>query len=439
MKKNIGLFLCICFLIITFSTQTLDAGYPDILPLKERAKIVNRWLEKRLVTILPDIMRRDKFDMWIVICREYNEDPVFLTLVPEPVFAARRTTMLVFYDRGDFGVERIAVSRYGIAKLYQGVWDPDKIDQWSCLANVVKERDPKKIGINVSETFAFGDGLSASHKNSLEKALGKKYSSRLHSAENIAVGWLETRTAEELEVYSHIVSIAHDVIGDFFSNRVITPGVTTTDEVVWWIRQQFQNLDLKTWFQPSINIQRQKGLFPDEIDKNVIHRGDLLHCDIGIKYLRLNTDTQELAYVLKQGETDAPAGFKKALKKGNRLQDILTRAFKKGLTGNDILLAALTKAKNEGLKASIYTHPLGFHGHAAGPTIGLWDRQQGVPGKGDYPLFYNTCHSIELNIRTDLSEWNGQEIRIAIEQDAAYTKTGIYFIDGRQTEFHLIK
>jgi len=427
------------FLLSIFFFQNGFAEDPNILPLRERAKIVNQWLENRLNNILPEIMRRDNFDMWIIICREYNEDPVYLTLVPEPVFAARRTTMLVFYDQGEKGIERVAVSRYGIGNFYRGVWNPDEMDQWTCLAKVIKDRNPKKIGINTSDTFAFGDGLSASHKAKLEKALGNKYTSRLHSAENVAVGWLETRTEEELEVYEHIASIAHGIIAEFFSNKVITPGITTTDEVVWWIRQKFHDLDLKTWFQPSVSIQRQKGIFAGQDQRNVIHRGDILHCDIGITYLRLNTDTQEHAYVLKQGEKDVPKGLKKALKLGNRLQDILTSQFKEGRSGNDILLAALDQAKREGLKASIYTHPLGYHGHAAGPTIGLWDQQQGVPGKGDYPLFNNTCHSIELNIRTNLSEWDNQEIRIALEQDAASTENGVYYINGRQTKFHLIK
>ncbi len=193
---------------------------------------------------------------------------------------------------------------------------------------------------------------------------------------------------------------------------------------------------MTTWFQPSVSIQRSKD---SPYTGNVIHRGDLLHCDIGIIYLRHNTDTQEHAYVLREGEQDCPHGLKDALKLGNRLQDILMAEFKKGRTGNEILTAALAKAKAEGLKAQIYTHPLGYHGHGAGPTIGLWDRQDGVPGKGDYPLFYDTCYAIEINIKRSLPEWGGQEIRIALEQDAAFTKTRIYFLDGRQTRFHLIK
>jgi Xaa-Pro aminopeptidase len=427
------------FLLITISFNTLYAEKPAILPMKERAAIVNKWLEQRLETVLPEVMKREKLDMWIVICREYNEDPVYLTLVPEPVFAARRTTILVFYDQGEKGIERLAVSRYGIRNFYKGAWDPQEMGQWEALAKVVKDRDPKRIGINESETFAFGDGLSAAHKGQLVKALGSKYASRLHSADNLAVGWLETRTEAELEVYHHITSIAHEIIREAFSNDVITPGITTTEDVVWWFREKIRELKLTTWFQPSVDIQRQKGVFDDQSEKNVIHRGDILHCDVGIVYLRLNTDTQEHAYVLKENESEIPESLKKAMKVGNRLQDILTDNFDKGLSGNDILAAAIKEMQAQGINGSIYTHPLGYHGHAAGPTIGLWDNQINVPGKGDYPLFYNTCHSIELNAKTKLSEWDGQEIRIALEQDAVYTKNGVKYLDGRQTEFHIVK
>lgn len=443
--------LILLFLSIALASSFAAKDYPSILPLQERAAVVNHWTKIRLNTLLPELMRREGFDMWIIICREYNEDPVYFSLATATSFAARRLTILVFYDRGEKeGVERISVSRYGIGDFYKVVWKPEEMDQWECLAKVVAERDPKRIGINESDTFAFGDGLSASLKKKLVQALGLKYSARLHSAERMAVGWLEKRIPEELEVYPHIVAIAHNIIAEAFSNKVITPGATTTQEVQWWIAQKMRDLGLMSWFHPSVSIQRmkvegeeekekEKHIIFRDVSKGVIHRGDLLHCDIGITYLSLNTDTQEHAYVLREGETDAPEGLKNALKIGNRCQDILTEEFKKGRAGNDILLAALKKAEEEGIKASIYTHPLGFHGHAAGPTIGLWDRQEGVPGPGDYPLFYDTCYAIELNIKTELPEWKGQEIRIALEQDAVFTSDGVYYLDGRQTKFHLIK
>jgi hypothetical protein len=447
--KKVLLIILLSFLIASAASLAED-DYPSILPLQERATVINHWTSIRLNTLLPKLMRREGFDMWIIICREYNEDPVYYSLATANSYAARRLTILVFYDRGEEeGIERLSVSRYGIGDFYKVVWNPKEMDQWECLGKVVKERDPKKIGINESDLFAFGDGLSASLKKKLVEAIGPQYAARLHSAERLAVGWLETRVPEELETYPHIVRIAHTIIKEAFSNEVITPGITTTQHVEWWIAQKMRDLGLLSWFHPSVSIQRMKAkeegekeksksVIFEDISEGVIHRGDILHCDIGITYLRLNTDTQEHAYVLRQGETDVPEGLKKALKTGNRCQDILTGEFKEGRTGNEILLAALKKAKEEGIKPSIYSHPLGFHGHAAGPTIGLWDQQEGVPGQGDYPLFYDTCYAIELNIKTELPEWNGQEIQIALEQDAAFTPDGIYYIDGRQTEFHII-
>jgi hypothetical protein len=431
------LIISLPFLWIALSPSAALARTPNVLPLRERGPVYDRWLDNRLETVLPEIMRRERIDMWLVICREYEEDPVYLSLVPYDSMSARRLSMLVFFDRGKDGVEKFAVSRYGIGGLYKAVWDPEKIGQWERLAQVIKEREPRRIGINESGVFAFGDGLSSSNKAALVRALGPEYARRLVSAERLAVGWLERRTPEEMEVYSHIVGLAHAIIAEAFSNRVITPGATTTEDVVWWMRERIADLKLATWFQPSISIQRAKSSpYKDGI---IIHRGDLLHCDMGIVYLGLCTDTQQLAYVLKDGEEDVPQGLKNGLAQGNRLQDILLAEFREGRTGNDILAAALKKARSGGLRPSIYTHPLGVHGHAAGPAIGLWDRQNGVPGAGDYPLFGDTVYSIELNVAAAVAEWNGQDVSFALEQDAVYTLRGARFLDTRQTDFHRIR
>ena len=413
------------------------SGRPVILTLREQAAVYNNWLKARLDRTLPELMRQEGFDMWLVICRENNEDPVFFSLVPFTNLYASRTSMLVFFDKGAEGVERLTVSRAGIGQLYKSVWEPEKIDQWLRLAQIIKERNPKKIGIDESDTFNYGDGLTSSLKKKLVASLSPEYVSRLQSAERLALRWLERRSPEELEVYPQIVGIAHRIIAEAFSPDVITPGVTTTADVVWWMRERTRELGMTNWFQPSISIQRPKD--SPYKDADVIHRGDLLHCDFGIVYLKLCTDTQQNAYVLKDGETGAPKGLNDALAQGNRLQDILMAEMRAGRTGNDILLAALKRARDEGLKPSIYTHPLGVHGHAAGPIIGLWDQQGGVAGLGDFPLFEDTVHSIELNVKANVREWNNQEVQMALEQDAVFTKNGARFLDRRQTELFLIK
>ena len=410
---------------------------PGILTLREQAAVYNDWLKLRLERILPELMLQEGFDMWLVICRENNEDPVFFSLVPFTSMYASRTSILVFTDKGAEGVERLTVSRSGIGQLYKSAWEPDKIDQWVRLAQIIKERNPKRIGINESDTFNYGDGLTASLKKKLMASLPADLTGRVQSAERLAIRWLERRSSEQLEVYPQIVAIAHGIIAEAFSRRVITPGVTTTDDVVWYFRERSRQLGLANWFQPSVSIQRPKE--SPYKDSNVIHRGDWLHCDFGIIYLKLCTDTQQVAYVLKDGETDAPQGLKDALAQGNRLQDIEMAELKTGRTGNDILAAALKRATTDGLKPSIYTHPLGVHGHAAGPIIGLWDKQDGVPGLGDFPLFEDTVHSIELNVRAAVPEWGNQEVRVELEQDAVFTKNGPRWLDVRQTSLILIR
>ena len=417
---------------------------PVVLPMRERAALVDRWLETRLDTVVPALMRRENIPMWIVSAREYNEDPVIETMLPATWLSARRRTILVFYDRGpDEGVERLAVARYDVGP-FPRAWDPEaQPDQWGRLAEIIAERDPAAIALNRSETFALADGLTDSEYDGFLAALPERFHSRLVSGERLAIGWLETRTADEMEVYPMICQIAHVIIAEGLSAQVIQPGVTTTDDVEWWYRERIRDLKLTAWFHPSVSVQRagdgeRNGDFSARAAANTIRPGDLLHVDFGITYLGLNTDTQQHAYVLRPGETDAPAGLRQALATGNRLQDILTDAFKAGRSGNEILRTALDQARAEGIKATIYTHPIGYHGHGAGPTIGLWDQQGGVPGRGDYPLFPATAHSIELNAAVSIPEWNAKEIRIMLEEDAFFDGTSTWYIDGRQTALWLI-
>ncbi len=422
---------------------------PAILALRERAAVVDRWLEIRLETVVPELMRREGIDLWVIAAREYNEDPVIETMLPATWMAARRRTVLILHDRGpEHGVERLAVARYDIGP-FPRAWNPEEQpDQWGRVADLIAERDPRRIAVNRSSTFALADGLTSTEYDALMAALPPRFHDRVVGGERLAIGWLETRTPEEMEVYPHIVRIAHRIIAEGFSDAAVQPGVTTTDDLVWWYRERISGLRLDTWFHPSVSIQRElpaaaaegrgTGDFSARPGLDVIRPGDLLHVDFGITYLRLNTDTQQHAYVLRPGETEAPAGLRHALAVGNRLQDVLTEAFAAGRSGNEILAAALASARAEGIEATIYTHPIGFHGHGAGPTIGLWDQQGGVPGRGDYPLFPSTAHSIELNAAVEIPEWGGQKIRIMLEEDAFFDGERTWYIDGRQTELWLI-
>jgi Xaa-Pro aminopeptidase len=440
------LYASLLFLLVSTSLllaqQPVAPALPYILSMQERAEVRDRWLDHRLNTIMPDLMRKHDIDMWILISREYNEDPVLLTMLPATWQSARRRTMLVFYDNGET-VERIAVARYDIGALFKSAWNKEEQpDQWKRLAEIVAERDPQRIGINTSETFALADGLPHTEYTLLQDALPRKYSRRLVSAQPLAIGWLETRSEPEMTVYPQIVRMAHHIIAEGFSEKVIQPGVTTTEDVQWWYRDRIRELKLTTWFHPSVSMQRAEapehsGDFSSHEGATVIQPGDLLHVDFGITYLGLNTDTQQHAYVLKAGETEAPEGLQEALAKGNQLQDYLTKAFAVGRSGNDVLKTALENANAAGLRPSIYTHPIGYHGHAAGPTIGLWDQQDGVPGAGDYPLRANTAYSIELNVTERIPEWD-KDVRIMLEEDAFFDGEQVRYIDGRQKELWLI-
>ena len=429
------------FWLAVFACALMQASGQVVLTQRDQAKIIDELLEDRLRNLLPQLMRREGFDMWVVISREYNEDPVIRTLLPATWHAARRTTMLVAFDPGQGKeMEYLAVARYDVGKVFKRAWDPDaNPDQWAQLGKIISERNPKRIGINKAPHYGHADGLTANDYDQLMDVLTKNMQPRVVSAEKLAVSWLETRTEKEMAIYPQICRIAHQIILEGFSDQVIQPGVTTTEDVVWWFRERIKERKLDTWFHPSVSVQRNE---PDAITLKrpqplVILPGDLLHVDFGITYLRLNTDTQQHAYVLKAGETNAPTFLQEAFKKGNRLQDILTNNFKEGRSGNDILKASREQAIAEGITPSIYTHPIGFHGHAAGTTIGMWDMQGGVPHTGDYVMHYNTAYSIELNCTVNIPEWK-KDIRIQLEEDGYFDQTGFRYIDGRQREIILI-
>ncbi|MEI8110911.1 MAG: M24 family metallopeptidase [Chitinophagia bacterium] len=438
MKKLIGLFI--------FVMCSIYGNGQPVLPLREQSKWVDEILSERIDKLLPQLMKREGIDCWVLISREYNEDPVLKTLLPAEWLSARRRTMLLFYLNPQTGkIEKHAIARYAVGKSIPASWDMQQYpDQWVALVQLITSKKPKKIGINYSHDFAHADGITYTEYNLLNKYLPDSLQKRVVSAEPLAVAWLETRTERELEVYPTLIQLTHQIIQEGFSEKVITPGITTTDDLVWWFRQRIQDAGLDTWFHPSVSIQRSDSVsfdhlkaFSDRPREDIIRSGDLIHVDIGISYLRLQTDIQEHAYLLLPGEKQAPTSLQQAFSKANRLQDILTQQFQLQLSGNEILKRALAQATNEKIAATIYTHPIGFHGHAAGPTIGLWDQQKGVPGSGDFPLHENTAFSIELNAASYIPEWK-KEIRIMLEQDGVFTNKGFRYINGRQTQLWLI-
>jgi len=432
--------LLLLLLFISCDKKKEEQNTYTILKERDRAALKDELLEDRFANLLPDLMDKADIDMWILIAREYNEDPILKTMLPATWLNARRRTIIVFYKNAVKNtVERLAVARYDIGKSIQSAWDKEKEpNQWKALANIIKERNPNKIGINTSTHFALADGLVKTDYDELVENLPSELSSKLVSAEKLGIAWIETRTEKELALFRKLVKITHDIIDEAFSEKTITPGVTTTEDVVWFMRQKVTDLGLETWFHPTIDVQRDNEALKSHIesfskgkDEKIIQKGDLLHCDFGITYIGLNTDCQQHAYVLQDDENEVPQFLEEAFKKGNRVQDILTSTMKSGKTGNEILLASLAKGKHEGLRPSIYTHPLGKYGHSAGTTIGMWDSQEGVPFTGDYPLQKNTAYAIELNTTVFIKEWN-KDIRIMLEEAGFFGDDTFEYVNERQ-------
>ena len=429
------------FFSLLFSVLSLQAQ--AVLPLKERARVMESIQEERFTTLLPQLMEAHQIDAWVLITREYNEDPVVKTMLPPTWLNARRRTILVFIRNPKTGeVKRAAITRYPFGRLIPSAWKKEEQpDQMKALADYLRQNNPRSIGINTSAHYGIADGLAKTDYDLLMEALPKQLKSRVVSATPLAVSWIETRTPAEMTIYRQLVEITHSIIAEAFSTEVITPGVTTTDDVVWWMREKVNALGLKTWFHPTIDVQRNEEsdlyAFDGKSKFDIIQPGDLVHCDFGITYLGLNTDCQELAYVLKTNETAAPDYLQAALLEGNRVQDLFTQAFKKGRTGNETLALALEAGKKAGYRPQIYTHPLGSYGHSAGTTFGMWDAQEGVPGSGDWPLHENTVYAIELNTKVYLEAWK-KDVRVMLEEAGYFGPEGFSYVNKRQTNLHLI-
>ncbi|NTX07525.1 MULTISPECIES: M24 family metallopeptidase [unclassified Myxococcus] len=440
------------------AVATAKASVPErpFGTLREQADRQQAWLRERMDTALPQLMRKYGIEMWVVPMREYNEDPVFKALVSPTTFAARRRTIYVFHDLGpEKGVERLAlgggpqggvyvprraqqqVSHGGEGLRQAELWGPD---QWLVLKQVLEERKPQSIALDISRTFAFADGLSHGEYEGMAQALGPDWVKRFKPAEGLPVDLIAWRIPDEVRFYEDETKLAWNIIETAFSNQVVTPGVTRISDVEWWMRQRLADLGLDTWFQPSVDVQRQ-GVTEEQLGEDpVIQRGDVLHCDYGVTALRLNTDTQHMGYVLREGETDVPAGLKAALKTSNRLQDIVFEELRPGRTGNEVLKSSRQRMTSEGIDGTIYSHPIGLHGHGAGAMVGLWDRQEGVPGNGDHKVMANMWYSIELQATSPVPEWNNQRVRSAQEEDITIDAEGrVHWAWKRQTDFHLVR
>lgn len=441
--------LTAAFLGFALLSSSASAAGPQIRPLpplRQQAEEQQAWLAKRLTAVLPALMREQGVDLWIVSMREYAEDPVFFSMVSPTTFAARRRTIWVFHDRGEKGLARWALGGGSQGGLFEAYREPDPQDargelvgdeQWRLLRRLVEPSNPRAIALNIDPVLAFSDGLHAGEREALEEALGPELSKRVVRRPELALRYIETRIPEMLPRYREIQETVHALIATAFSSQVVRPGTTTTEDVEWWLRQRVQELGMTVWFQPDVE---RAAADTEGWAKGAIRPGDALWVDFGVVAMGLHTDTQHLGYVLRPGEQEPPQGLRDCLRTSNRLQDILVAELRPGRTGNEVLRASREAMAAAGIDGTIYSHPVGDHGHGAGPLIGLWDRQEGVPVRGDLKVRPSTWFSVELQATSAIPEWDGRKLACRQEEDVHLDERGErQWVYGRQEAFHLVR
>lgn len=453
--RSAGIKWIVCFATAFFLTlpsvvrsQVRTEAFPSVLSIKEQAQTVFQITQKRLEQLIPVIMDQTGFDMWIIACNEDNHDPVYETMIPFEMWSPI-TQIVVFYNKGaGQPVERINISRTNLDGLFTAAWDYNAYDrkqgegQWDCLRRIVQERDPRRIGINTGEIQWAAGGLTVDLHNRIREAIGKKYTARLASAEEMATLWGMTLLQEEIPLMERAQAISHAIIAETYSARVITAGVTTLDDLMYYWWQRVNDLGLDILAHPKFRI---KGRSKADIemfgkDDKVIRPGDFLFCDVVLKYMRYSTDHAEWAYVPRPGETEAPESFRMLMAEGNRLQDIFCSEFSEGLTGNEVLKRILTKAQEQGIQGPmIYSHGIGYYLHEPGPLVGLPWEQEFIPGRGEVKVRFNSCYAAELSVGRPMPGLDGAVLNMALEQIVCFTEKGMVFLDGRQTGFYLVR
>ena len=447
---RMAILISIAMVVLASPSTAQDAVIRPLPSLRDQADEQQAWTAYRVNHILPGLMAKYGVDLWVLSMREYAEDPVFWSIAAPTTFAARRRSIYLFHRREDGSVRNIALGGGSQGGVFEAYRDPNQDvagrelwadAQWQLFRTFVEEADPSSIALNIDPVHAFADGLHSGEREALEVALGPEYLERVIRVPQLAIDFIAVRAPAMEERYRNIEETVHAIIGEAFSSAIITPGKTTTDDVRWWLREKVQELGMTTWFMPSVGVQRQEvGSSGSPEGDTVIERGDLLWCDFGVIAMRLKTDTQHLGYVLRDGESSPPEGLVNGLRTSNRLQDILLAEMEPGRTGNEILLAALDQMRSEGIDGTIYTHPIGDHGHGAGPLIGLWDRQEALPGRGNVRLSTSTWHSIELQATVEVPEWDNQRVRFRQEEEARVSSDGSRsWVYKRQTELHIVE
>jgi Xaa-Pro aminopeptidase len=379
-------------------------------------------------------MEESGISLWLVLCREYNEDPVFKTLIPRRCKNASRLSCLAFcLEDGRFRAVNLGKPDPRLKPFYEQGYDPKTEDQWEAIGGLIKQYGPRRA-VNISGDCAMADGISAFLYRELEKRLPP--GGVLEKAEPLVIRWLETRSGAELTLYGDIYASAMAILEEAYSRDLIKPGLTTTTDVEAFIHRRILDLGYGAWFFPDVDLQRRGGE-EFRMRETVIEAGDLLHTDMGIEYLGLCTDTQRLAYVLREGEREIPAGIQRGFNRALRFQDLTAEQFVENRSGNEILRLSLERGRAEGLRPMLYSHPIGVYGHAAGPCIGLFDNQNFVPGSGENRLHRDSCFALELNVTERAPEWE-QDVCFMLEETVIYADGVVQFMDKRRDRIYTL-
>ncbi|CAA7259640.1 unnamed protein product [Cyclocybe aegerita] len=408
------------------------AQYRPLPPLRMRASIQNKWTTERIAKI-PKLLKKHGAGAWLICQREHAEDTIWWSIKNATDFDAHRRTVLLFHTNDS-----------SLANTPNPLKWVDNIGQvWPELRRVLGEYRPFRIVLNTDEDIAFAGGLHVGELAILQRELGKYWTNRFVNEPMLAVEFVATKLPSQLEYYRIMQENVWAMLEEGFSDKVIEPGVTTTEDLSWWFREKMQLLNVSTWNQPRVSVLVEDSYPGWEGTEDVIKEGDILHIDFGITAMGLNTDTQHMAYVLRtsgaEPETDVPDSLKEGLRKANRLQEIVLGNMRPGLSGNTVLHQSLVQMIREGMKGQIYSHPIGDWGHDAGSVIGFLNLPAYVPVLGELPILPNTYYSIELYAYHFVPERN-ETIRFRLEENVAWSELSQKweYVYGRQEIFHLV-
>lgn len=426
---------------------------PRLLGVREQFAVRMGWLEERHRRLLP-MMRAKGISMWIVMNEEFHNDPLTEHVAPPLIYVSRRDAH-VFVDGGDRGLLRYS-NYWRPTASYAGMFEPlpaPRSDRGTSnltlgLRELVTRTRPATIALAIDGPRGQDGGLSKDSYDLIVDAVGPEYASRIVPAAPLIEEYLDTRLPEELEHYRQLVQVTDLLAQRLLSNEVITPGVTTAADVAWWFNDQVARLGVGAtqWFEVHTAVQRYdpvtKAMIPyvhPAPDDYVFQAGDVVHLDCGFNYMGLASDWQKVAYILPAGQTTVPAGLEVALHNAMRTRETLRTVARPGMTGYATAEATVSALAGVAFTPSIYSHPIGTHGHGVGPSINARGAILPAPPERDSPLRPGSYRSIELSATTPVPEWNGGQLIIPFEDDAVLTASGYEWFRPPQTRWYLIR